>query len=233
MLEPLFPLLADNGIQLAAEQQDAMSKYMRLLYDWNERMNLTNVPPAEAWRTHFADSLLPLAQGELFPHNASLIDVGTGAGLPGLPLAIARPDLEVVLLDALNKRCLFLEEVVTALNLTNVRVVHARAEDGARGELRESFDIACGRAVAQLRVLAEYLMPYVRVGGHALCWKGPAAKEEAQDAANAVRVLGGRVQAIVPISLPETDHQLVVIKKNRPTPGMYPRAAGTPARKPL
>ncbi|NLB38335.1 MAG: 16S rRNA (guanine(527)-N(7))-methyltransferase RsmG [Clostridiales bacterium] len=233
MLEPLFPLLGDAGIAVTLSQREMLTAYAEMLYDWNARVNLTNVPKDEAWRIHFADALLPLAVGELFPQGASLIDVGTGAGFPGLPIAILRQDLSIVLLDALNKRCKFLHAVIGMLELANVRVVHARAEDGARGELRGAFDIACGRAVAHLRVLAEYLLPYVKVGGHALCWKGPAAQDEADTAQHAIHLLGGRLQSVLPIPVPDTGHQLVVIKKDWPTPDQYPRAAGTPAKKPL
>lgn len=233
MLERLFPLLQSAHLTVSPVQQKALGVYAELLYVWNERMNLTNVPRDEAWRTHFADALLPLAVRELFPHNASLIDVGTGAGFPGLAIAALRPDMHVVLLDALNKRCTFLTEVVLALGLSNVQVVHARAEDGVRGTHRAAYDIACGRAVAHMRVLAEYLLPYVKTGGRALCWKGPAAGEETQAAQNAIHLLGGHLETILPIPVPDTGHQLVVIKKTRPTPDLYPRAAGIPAKKPL
>ncbi|HHX20826.1 MAG TPA: 16S rRNA (guanine(527)-N(7))-methyltransferase RsmG [Clostridiales bacterium] len=233
MLEPLFPVLHGAGIALSPVQQEMLAHYARLLYAWNTRMNLTNVPQEDAWRTHFADALLPLTHTELFPQGARLIDVGTGAGLPGLPLAIARPDMQVVLLDALKKRCTFLTEVCTTLNLPNVTVMHARAEDAAHGALRAGCDLAVARAVAQLRVLAEYLLPFARVGGRVLCWKGPAAKDEADQAQNAIRTLGGQLERIVPIPVPDTEHQLVVIQKRRPTPGTYPRTAGTPVKKPL
>ena len=162
MIEDLRALLAQGNIVLTDEAQERLLAYHRLLLEWNARMDLTNVPEEEMALRHYADSLLPLARKEWFPDGARLIDVGTGAGFPGMPLAIARPDLKVTLLDSQRKRCDFLSAVCDELKLPNVTVLHARAEDGARGALREQMDVAVARAVAPLNVLAEYLLPYVR-----------------------------------------------------------------------
>ncbi|MFR4292939.1 MAG: 16S rRNA (guanine(527)-N(7))-methyltransferase RsmG [Christensenellales bacterium] len=155
-------------------------KYHELLLEWNAKMDLTAVTEeADMIDRHYVDSLMALTIPELIPQGASLIDVGTGAGFPGLPLALARADLRVTLMDAQQKRLNFLQAVLDALNVQNVTLVHARAEDGARmKEQRECYDVAVARAVAPLPVLAEYLLPYVKVGGKAVCWKGPAVQDE-------------------------------------------------------
>lgn len=214
-----------------------LCRYHKLLTDWNTRMDLTNITdPAEALDRHYTDSLIALTQAQLFPVNASLIDVGTGAGFPGLPLAIMRPDLKVTLVDALNKRITFLNAVIEDLHLTNVRAIHARAEDAARQpQLREAFDIAAARAVAATPVLLEYLLPFVKVGGNALMWKGPSAADELPQAQKAAKLLGGALQAPIPLPIPGLDwnHLLIPCKKVSKTLRQYPRKAGTPVKKPL
>lgn len=231
--EQLPLLLAEAGLMLSHSAVEQLAAYHALLLDWNTRMDLTNVPEEQMAARHYADSLLPLLQTRWFMKEASLIDVGTGAGFPGLPLAIARPDMQVVLLDALKKRCVFLEAVVEQLALSNVKVVHARAEDAARGSLRERFDLACARAVAPARVLLEYLLPFVRVDGRVLMWKGPTLAEEMADAKNALHVLGGAAEQAFPLPLAEYDHYVQPIKKRAATPAKYPRKAGTPSKTPL
>lgn len=217
----------------AGPHPEKMQAYYELLVEWNRRMDLTNVPPEEMPLRHFADSLRPLSHEVWFPKGCRLIDVGTGAGFPGLALAIARPDMEVVLLDSLRKRCDFLETVAAELDLRNVSVLHERAEDAARGPLRASFDLAAARAVAPMRVLLEYLLPFVRVGGSALCWKGPGLQDELKEVKAALFLLKGRLGECYPLGLPGMEHSVQAVVKTAPTPAVYPRQAGIPKKKPL
>lgn len=233
MLEVLKAYLQTGGITLSDKQAEMLAGYHGMLLDWNRRMDLTNVPPEEMALRHYADSLLPLAESGWFPKGAKLIDVGSGAGFPGLPIAILRPDMSVCLLDALKKRCDFLNAAAERLGVPHVRVVHARAEDAARGAHREGYDIAAARALAPLRVLAEYLLPFVKVGGRALCWKGPSLEAELSESAPALNLLGGQAGKAVLMPLPSVAHYVLPIEKAKATPGKYPRKAGTPARSPL
>ncbi len=210
--------------------------YHCMLRDWNTRMDLTAVTDDdEMLDRHYVDSLMPLTLG-LIPEKGSMIDVGTGAGFPGLPIALAREDLHVVLLDSQQKRLNFLQAVCTELHVHNVELVHARAEDGARqAALRDHFDLAVARAVAPLPVLCEYLLPYVAPGGRALCWKGPSVSEELDAGKRAAHLLGGRLEQAVPYTVPGRDfqHTLVPLVKVSNTPKIYPRKAGTPSKAPL
>lgn len=233
MIEALKPFMQRQGLPLSDAVYGQLEAYSRLLAAWNGRMDLTNVPDEDMWLLHYADSLLPLRQGELFPFGARLIDVGTGAGFPGLAIAIARKDLRVCLLDALKKRCEFLTAVKDALGLANVEVLHARAEDAARGPKRGAFDIATARAVAPLNVLCEYLMPFVKPGGVSLCWKGPQVKNELDAAAPAAQVLGGQMGGLIALPMEGREHYVQVIAQKSPAPGLYPRRAGTPSKNPL
>jgi len=215
-----------------------IARYHALLADWNTRMNLTGDTNFDtSLDRHYTDSLAPLIHRELFAEGASLIDVGSGAGFPGLPLAIARPDLQVTLLDSLMKRIHFLDAVVRELGLTNVQLVHSRAEDGGRdAALREHFDIAVARAVAPLPVLCELLLPFVKVGGRMICYKGPSAEEELQAGQKAAHMLGGAAVQNIPIILPsqpDWQHCLLTCEKKVKTVRQYPRKAGTPSRSPL
>lgn len=233
----IYQRLTQCGIPATQELAQGLATYHRLLMDWNTRMDLTAVTEeAEMLDRHYVDALSPLARPGLLPQTGTLIDVGTGAGFPGLPLAMACPGLRVTLLDAQQKRLNFLEAVIRELGLTNVTLCHSRAEDGARNPaLRERFDVAVARAVAALPVLAEYLLPYVRVGGMALCWKGPALRQELEAGKAAAVLLGGRVEEPLPVSFPGRDweHLLLPIRKREKTLRQYPRKAGTPGRCPL
>ena len=209
--------------------------YRQLLIKWNQRMDLTNVPGEDIPLRHFGDSLLPLyAYPQLFPRGAKLVDVGTGAGFPGLPLAIARPDLQVALIEPMQKRCEFLSAVLEAISLSNARVFRLRAEDAGRNAaFREAFDITVSRAVAPLPVLTEYMAPLTQTGGAVLCWKGPAAGGEAAEAENACAALGCGRPELLPLSFPGEERWLVKAVKEDKTPERYPRRAGIPVKRPI
>ncbi len=213
-----------------------LEQYRNLLLEWNEHVNLTAITDPEEIRIkHFEDSLTCL-KTDLFASGVKVIDVGTGAGFPGLPLAMARPDISVTLLDSLKKRLLFLDEVIRQTDTKNAVTVHARAEDGGRDKkLREQFDIVVSRAVSRLSVLCEYTLPYLKVGGTLIAMKGPSAEEELAEAKNAISVLGGGEVTLQKTALEDESlsHCLVLIKKVRPTPTTYPRKAGTPTKNPL
>lgn len=226
---------AEQGINLSEEMLARFDRYAALLAEWNEKINLTAITaPEEIVRKHFVDSLtlLPcLPEGEL-----RLIDVGTGAGFPGVALAIARPSIRLTLLDSLNKRLVFLQELCGALSIP-VTLVHARAEDGGRKpELREQFDAATARAVAALPTLCEYCLPFVRPGGVFYAMKGPDGTEEAKAAQNAARLLGGRIGAPRAVRLPggpgeETLERLLIpVDKVSATPPSYPRPSAKIAK---
>ena len=234
--EILASRTTEAQIPLTAEQIAQFGVYNKLLVEWNERMNLTALTaPADVAVKHIIDSLTAY-DAALFDAAESLIDVGTGAGLPGIPLAVYAPHIEVTLMDALAKRVRFLTEVTRAMNLENVRCIHARAEEAARAkEYRARYDIAVSRAVARMPVLLEYTLPFVRVGGSVLALKGRAYAEEAAEARGAaVRLGGGRVAAR-PVQLPGLDdvRAILAVRKERPTPKAYPRRAGQPEQHPL
>ena len=224
------------GIPFDPELPEKLLRYHALLMDWNTRMDLTAVTDeAEMMDRHYVDSLMALRFG-LIPRKGRIIDVGTGAGFPGMPLALACPDVQVTLMDAQQKRLTFLQAVIDELQLRNVTLVHSRAEDGAHLPLhREQYDLAVARAVAPLAVLAEYLLPYVRVGGSALCWKGPALQEKMQQGRRAAHLLGGKVEEPISCEFPGRawQHLLLPIQKKEKTARQYPRKAGTPGKSPL
>ena len=228
--------LKECGIPFDPELPEKLLRYHALLMDWNTRMDLTAVTDeAEMMDRHYVDSLMALRFG-LIPRKGRIIDVGTGAGFPGMPLALACPEMQVTLMDAQQKRLTFLQAVIDELQVRNVTLVHSRAEDGARLPLhREQYDLAVARAVAPLAVLAEYLLPYVRVGGSALCWKGPALQEEMQQGRRAAHLLGGKVEEPIGCEFPGRawQHLLLPIQKKEKTARQYPRKAGTPGKSPL
>ena len=235
--EEILAARADEaGIPLTAEQIGQFSVYNEMLLDWNTRMNLTALTaPEDVAVKHIIDSLTAY-DAALFDGVRTLIDVGTGAGLPGIPLAVYAPHLTVTLLDALNKRVRFLTEVTAAMGLQNVRCIHARAEEAARtAEHRAAYDIAVSRAVARLPVLLEYTLPFVRVGGTLLALKGRAYAEEQKEARRAAEVLGGSRITARPVHLPGLDdvRAILTVTKERQTPAAYPRGGGAPTRRPL
>jgi 16S rRNA (guanine527-N7)-methyltransferase len=224
------------GVTLSSEQAAAFARYQELLAAWNAHTNLTAITaPDDVLVRHFLDSL-SLAHVLTFEPGQRLIDVGSGAGFPGLPLKIACPDLHVTLLEATGKKVNFLNHVIQELGLTQAEAVHGRAEDfGQISAQRARYDWVVARAVARLPALVEYLLPLARVGGQCIAMKGATAHEEARDAARAMDLLGGRLNRIETIQLPGLDdpHYLIIIDKVAHTPRGYPRQPGTPTRSPL
>lgn len=226
----------DVDLELSKDQYEKFIKYMRLLQEWNEKINLTAiVEDEEIIKKHFIDCIKAFKREE-FKTAKTLIDVGTGAGFPGLPIAIMRSDLNITLLDSLNKRINFLNTVISELGLSNVNTIHSRAEDGARDKnLREKFDIATSRAVANMSVLSEFCLPYVRIGGNFIALKGPAVDQEINESKNAFKILGGELIDICEVTIEDTElkHNLVVVKKVKECAKTYPRKAGSIVKKPL
>ena len=236
MREKIRKLLEINGIPFSPELPERLDIYLRLLREWNTRMDLiADAPEDEILDRHFMDSLTVLKTG-LVPEDAQWIDVGTGAGFPGLPLALARQDIRMTLMDAQQKRLNFLQAVIEETGISNARIVHMRAEEGARNqEFREKFDIASARAVAPLNTLTEYLLPFVRIGGAALCWKGPALREELEAGRRAAHLLGGKLEMLAECRIAgrNWEHMILPIRKTEKTAAAYPRKAGMPKAKPL
>ncbi len=225
-------MLQSHGLPVCDRVLRHLETYLALLIEWNKQMDLTSVPEEEIPQRHFLDSLLPLTMDGLFPENISLIDVGTGAGFPGLVLAIMRPDMQVTLLEAQQKRCTFLQAVCDALSLENVRILHDRAEVLGRHEAhREMYDRAVARAVAPMNVLCEYLLPFVKVGGCAVCWKGPQVEQEREDGNAAAQKLGGGDMVLLPMA--QGGHVTARVDKTEQTLPQYPRKNGIPVKRPL
>ncbi len=222
------------NIPLNDAQVNKLTNYAKLLVEWNEKINLTAITDNEGIATkHFLDSLTALQTGHV---KGRVIDVGTGAGFPGMVLKIARPEIELTLLDSLNKRINFLREVGSELNLDGVEYVHARAEDGGRDrQYRGQFDTVVSRAVANLTVLSEWCIPYLKRSGYFLALKGPLADEELKDARRAISILGGKIEDVFEADIPFTDlkHKIIIIKKVGQTPLKYPRKAGIATKTPL
>lgn len=234
--ERLIRGLETMGVAFDQTAIERFEAFHAILDEYNQKMDLTAVlDEDERIDRHDLDSAAPLAKNLLAPH-AKVIDVGTGAGFPGMPLLILRPDLEMTFLDALNKRILFLQDALKRLGLKAV-TLHARAEDAARmADHREMYDAAVSRAVASAAVLQELTLPFVKTGGTAIAWKGPGVQEELVAAKHAAFVLGGTVRDILPAPVPGRDdwaHCLLVTEKTGKTPKAYPRKAGTPNKKPL
>lgn len=221
-------------IKFTEEQLNQFYKYMNLLLEWNKKINLTAITdPNEVILKHFIDSL---TINKYIKENSTLADVGTGAGFPGIPLKILRPDLKITLVDSLNKRINFLNEVINKLNLVNIETVHSRIEDfGKDKKYREIFDFVTARAVANLAVLSEYLLPIAKVGGQCVCMKGSSVEEELSNGKNAIKVLGGNIKNIDEFVLPDSDmsRNVIIIDKIKNTPNKYPRKAGIPVKEPL
>ncbi len=233
MKETLKPILTEAGLMLNDGVYDRLEYFNALLNEANRFTDLTNIPPEEMPVKHYADSLFILLYESLFRPGIYVLDAGTGAGFPGVPLAIARDDVSFVLLDALKKRCDFLNLVKKELKLNNVRVVHARMEDAACGDLREAFDLSLSRAVAPMRVLLEYTLPFVKLGGASLCWKGPQLAQEIKESENAARILGGTFEKSIELPIKNSAHLVQIVRKIKSTPEKYPRRAGIPGKRPI
>lgn len=228
--------LSELKITLTQEQIQQFLTYYEMLIEWNQVMNLTAITDYEEVITkHFLDSVASIKVCD-YKKPMKILDLGTGAGFPGIPLKIAFPEQEIVLLDSLNKRVKFLNTVIETLGLTGIRAVHARAEDLARqAEYREQFDLCVSRAVANLSTLSEYCLPYVKVGGRFIPYKSGKIQEEVDEAKKAIEILGGKLETVEKFQLADTDMErsFVVIKKTKTTGKKFPRKAGLPSKEPI
>ncbi len=224
------------NVHLTARQVIALINYERELLEWNQQFNLTAIRDKDSIRTkHFLDSFSCVLAWKAQPPQR-LVDVGTGAGFPGLPLKILYPNMQLTLVESVGKKAMFCQHIVALLGLDKVNVIHGRVEDlGQKAEYREAFDWGIARAVANLNVLSEYLLPLIKVSGAMLAQKGESGPAEAQAAEKAMKVLGGKLEQVIPISLPGVadDRYLVVVHKIAATPPKYPRKPGIPAKQPL
>ncbi len=221
-------------MNISEKEANQFDKYMQLLLEWNEKINLTAITePDQIILKHFIDSTTIL---KYIKDNDKVIDIGTGAGFPGIPIKIMNETLDITLVDSLNKRVNFLNEIIQSLELDKIQVIHARAEElGRNKEHREVYDVAVSRAVANLSTLLEYLMPFVKVGGICICMKGPNIEEELKTAENAIIELGGKLEKVDNFYLPNSDieRNIIIIKKIKKIKDKYPRKAGTPAKEPI
>ncbi len=236
MKDILNQAFTSEGFNLTEQQNKQFVTYFDMLIDWNQKINLTAIEePTEVAYKHFVDSACLMRVVPDLKHK-TMIDIGTGAGFPGVPLNIMEPELYVTLFDSLNKRILFLQELCKALELKNIRAVHGRAEEfGIKPDYRQQFDIATARAVARMPVLLEICLPFVKKGGIFIALKGPELENEIKESSNALKELGGKVVDVQQFTLADGAYtrNLAVIEKIKDTPKKYPRKAGTPQKKPL
>lgn len=233
--ELLYSICLNMGIELQEVQVDKFFHYMQLLKDWNKKFNLTRIiDDEEIIIKHFVDSLSVVKTGKI-ENECYAIDIGTGAGFPGIPLKIYYPEINMTLLDSLKKRTSFLHEVINQIGLKNVKVIHGRAEDVAKdAEHREKYDVVLSRAVAPMNVLCEYCLPFVKIGGTMIAMKGKNVNEEIKSAKKAIDILGGKYIYTFEYQLPpDIYHCAVIIEKKNLTPAKYPRKAGVPEKNPL
>jgi len=230
-----------NGLQqlhiaLSEKQMEQFLQYYEMLVEKNKVMNLTAITEFdEVVEKHFLDSVSLTQQLDLH-QPLKVLDLGTGAGFPGIPLKIVFPELEITLMDSLNKRVLFLQDVISSLQLQNIEAVHGRAEEAARNKkYRESFDLCVSRAVANISTLSEYCLPFVKIGGSFISYKSSTIEDELEDGKKGIAILGGKVKDVYKFTLPDSELQrsFVIIEKEKKTPKAYPRKAGTPSKEPL
>ena len=223
-------------IELSEKQMEQFLQYYEMLIEKNKVMNLTAITEFdEVVEKHFLDSVSLTQQLDLH-QPLKVIDLGTGAGFPGIPLKIVFPELEITLMDSLNKRVLFLQDVISSLQLQNIEAVHGRAEEAARNKkYRESFDLCVSRAVANISTLSEYCLPFVKIGGSFISYKSSTIEDELKDGKKGIAILGGKVKDVYKFTLPDSKLQrsFVIIEKEKKTPKAYPRKAGTPSKDPL
>lgn len=228
---------ADNiGLSFDDKKYEQFIKYKDLLKEWNEKVNLTAIKDDEGIiKKHFIDSM-KIFKFQPLKNAKKVIDIGTGGGFPGIPMKIIKPDIDIVLLDSLKKRINVLEDILYKIDIKDVTAMHGRAEEfGVDPQHRQQYDAVVSRAVANLAVLSEFCIPYVKVGGYFLAMKGPAAEEEIKAAKNAISTLGGKLEEVIEVEIEDSDlnHNLVVIKKVKNTPKQYPRKAGSITKNPL
>ena len=232
MIELLKNLFTKYQIEYTDEQIEKINKYYNMVIEQNKTMNLTRILSEEEFATkNILDSVLPI---KIIPKNASVVDVGTGAGLPGIPLKILRPDIKLTLLDSLQKKVNFLKQVAIELDLKEVKCVHARVEDFAKTN-RESFDVCVSRAVARLNTLCEYCLPLVKIDGIMIAYKSLKAEEEAKEAQKAIDILGGKIENVQNVIIKEENsiRTNIIISKIKNTPNIYPRGKNLPKTKPI
>lgn len=222
------------GIELNDYQVKQFYNYMKLLIEWNKKINLTAIiDPEDIILKHFIDSL---TIAKYINEKDKIADIGTGAGFPGIPIKILKPENEMLLVDSLNKRIKFLEMVIQEDKLKNIKVLHGRAEEiGHNKAYRGNFDVVTSRAVAKLNILLEYMLPLLKLGGKCICLKGPNIEEELEEARNAIKILGGQIDKIEQMELPYSDNRrnIIIIKAVKQSPNKYPRKPGTPTTSPL
>lgn len=234
--QEFYQLLAQQGIELNDHQKDQFERYFELLVEWNEKINLTAITEKnEVYLKHFYDSIAPVLQGLIGNQELKLLDIGAGAGFPSLPMKIIYPQLDVTIIDSLNKRINFLKLLAEELKLDKVHFYHGRAEDLAQDKaFRAQFDLVTARAVARMQVLSELTIPYLKVGGKLLALKASNAPEELEEAKNALNLLFSKVQDNLSYALPNGDPRFItVVEKKKETPNKYPRKAGMPNKRPL
>lgn len=234
--EEFYVHLADLGFPLTDRQKEQFERYFELLIEWNEKINLTAITDKdEVYLKHFYDSIAPILQGLIENQPIRLLDIGAGAGFPSLPMKILFPELDVTIIDSLNKRINFLHLLAEELGLSGVHFYHGRAEDFAQDKsFRAQFDLVTARAVARMQVLSELTIPYLKVGGRLLALKASNAPEELEEAKNALNILFSKVEDNLQYELPNGDPRYItVVEKKKETPNKYPRKAGMPNKRPL
>ena len=222
------------NIDIKEDNVEKFNLYMKELLEWNEKINLTAITEEkDIILKHFVDSLTAL---KYIKKGSKVIDIGTGAGFPGIPLKIQREDIKIILMDSLNKRINFLKEMIIKLSLENIEAIHSRAEELARNiDYREGYDIAISRAVANLSTLVEYMLPFVKIGGKCICMKGSNIDEEVENSKKAIKELGGKLIKVDNFILPNSDYErnIIIIEKVSSTKEKYPRKAGIPSKEPI